>query len=73
MSTGKIIGIVIIIAGVIGIIYGIYSVSAANVTYTDPMTNRQVILFEPDFSNYFPIIAGVIGLIAGFFIYRKAK
>jgi len=70
MSTGKIIGIVILIAGVLGIIYGIYEICSVIERMNDRDYGKYVSL---DFGDFFPIIAGTVGLITGLNIYKKAK
>jgi len=68
MNTGKIIGIVVIVVGVVGAIWGIWRmVEFLNCCCT------QFFHRSPGASEFFPIIAGAIAVVAGLVICRKAK
>ena len=66
MSAGKIIGIVLMVAGVLGVIFGIIRVNEASF-YMMGMH------FKPEMSDYFPIIGGIVGIVVGLFVTIKAK
>ena len=66
MSTGKIIGLLAIVVGVMFAIFGFDSAVPVN-----PYTDRRY--WKEDLDDYFTLIFGCVVFVTGIFIFVKAK